>query len=167
MSKLKAFLYIVLALLTGAVLGTLITWNIVKNDTLLFVSLGLAALYIAYFVFLFIFNKKTGWQDEKTPLARLRKGEPLLASLYPYRGKKYVLCIYKADNVNRFLEWVKSGDEDNLPDGCEFEGWCTVKPSQLAEIEKQTFAIPQESLDTLKADAKLARFFKKNTVIAY
>lgn len=172
MRKYKFALYILFAALTAGVMGVLLVWNLTGNDLYLYLSGGLAAVLLAFFVAMLILNHKTGWRDEKTVRGRILGDAPLLLELYFYDadGKKkprIVAAAYDCSDAELFLDIMKKQGE-NADMGIfddAYIGYITIKPALLSTARKKKIVLTEETYAALKKAAGLQEFFKTNTFL--
>ncbi len=169
MRPYKLFLYVLLAVLTFGVMGTLLAWSLTQKDVLLAVSASLGAVYLVYFIGLLYLNNKTGWKDEKTVRGRIAGTETMLLHLYysDEAKRRLVAAAYHPYDPEIFIKILKQNGSN--PDMDMFDdvyiGYAIIKPKELKAARNKTVVLAEDVLAALKTAPGLEEFIGGNTFV--
>lgn len=172
MRTYKLVLYILFAALSLGVMGLLSVWTFTERPFFLYLSGGLAAVFVVFFIGILILNHKTGWHDEKTVRGRILGDAPLLLELYFAEQKtgkapRLVAAAYDCSDAELFLEIMKKQGE-NADMGIfddAYIGYITAKPALFSAARKKKVVLAEETYAALKETAELKEFLEKNTFL--
>lgn len=183
MKKLGILFFILLAVLTFAVLGCLTAWLWTKNDVLLYVTVGLFPVYLFHLVFGLMHGNKKAKRDaaEERSFRLLSERDDAVVYvtylggkrgvLHPSRTKKDYLTEFYDEQVD--LSLLKRHLWFDLPEEREKElqthmiGGAKVPYPRLAELKNRRILVQIAFFDAAKDAPAFEQFFRDNEIMTY
>lgn len=177
MKSLKKIYYVILAILTVAVLGCLIVWSWTKIDGFLYAMCALFAVYLGYFIFLVSRAKreKSG-ETESKQLTVPESAKTLFLS--PYRklkagntyGKRKIFYIGEfgentADLVATYYDGSATYEDSERFQAVRMDE-ITMSFAQLTAVRGKTVVTDCDTYEYLKATC-VGKFLKENEFVRY
>lgn len=184
MKRLGKTFYILLGILTAAVLGLLFAFFYTKKDLFLYLTLGVFVLYLFHLVYHLVKSGRTikkrdellsslvvllGSEEAEVVYVTYLGGER--GALRPSKTKKdYLVEVYRrAVDISLLKKhlWFDLPEEEEKKLSKQLVGSVEIPYPFLEKISKKTVLIQEGFYDVVKDSPLFAKFFSENKIVLY